>query len=122
MSQLDAAAGQNEVVDLSLLHVLLTLDFIGEIAFGTDLHALAQGPDCRILKNFETILPELMKCGLFPLRAKVPILKSTRKMHEAIAELKTMAQKAVKNARGGTAQRKDAKEKSDKRIFEILAQ
>lgn len=121
MSQLDAVAEGNEVVDLSLLHVLLRLDFIGEVAFGTDLNTLPQGPGCRIMKNFDTVLPELMKCGLFPLRAKIPVLKSVREMQKAIAELKSI-QKAVQNARGNSAKEKDGKDNPGKRIYEILAQ
>ena len=41
MEYLDIAARDNTVVDFSSLHVLLTLDFIGEIAYGVDFGALA---------------------------------------------------------------------------------
>jgi hypothetical protein len=61
----------NTIADFSSLHVLLTLDFIGEVAYGTDFHALSRGSDCRMLQLFEIILPELMKCGLFPLERKI---------------------------------------------------
>ncbi|TLD37843.1 cytochrome P450 46A1 [Venturia nashicola] len=117
---LDQAASQNTIVDFSLLNTLLTLDFIGEVAFGIDLHALEQGNSCRIMKIFEIVLPELMKCGLFPLRAKIPVCKSTREMHRAISELRGMAAHAVESSRS-----KDdsllPQSKSEKRIFEILA-
>lgn len=96
---MDVVAEQNTVVDLSSLHILLTLDFVGDIAFGTNLHAISQGRDCRILQLFEIILPELMKCGLFPLRGRFPILQKTRLMYRAIAELRSMAEKAIKDAR-----------------------
>lgn len=102
-----------------MLHVLLTLDFVGEIAFGSELRALATGPDCRILRLFKTILPELMKCGLFPLRAKIPILQSTRDMHRAIQELRQMAEDAVLAAREADMA-KGTKEKPPRRLFEIL--
>lgn len=118
---LDSAAKNNTVVDISSLHVLLTLDFMGDIAYGTDLHAISQGKDCRIVQLFDTILPELIKCGLFPLRARFPVLEKTKHMYRAIAEVRTMAEKAVESAR----QRDDAShEESSKRprnkIFEIL--
>ena len=120
MNNLDTAAAQSEVVEFSVFNVLLTLDFVGEVAFGVDLHALEQGKHCRVLKIFDLVLPELMKCGLFPLRAKVPIFKSTRDMHRAIAELRGLAQHAVSTIR------KDddslfPQSKPGKRIFEILA-
>jgi cholesterol 24-hydroxylase len=110
-------------VDISSLHARLTLDFIGNIAYGTDLHAVSQGSDCRILHLFDMILPELMKCGLFPLRGKFPILQKTRNMYRAIAELRSMAQKAVETVR----QRDDASnggygKRPSKKIFEILAE
>ena len=109
-------------MDFSSLHVLLTLDFIGDIAYGVDLHALSQGSDCRILQLFEIVLPELMKCGLFPLRGKIPVLKNTRDMHRAIAELRCMAEKAVKNARQtDDASHEDYSKSPSNKIFEILA-
>ena len=115
---MDKAASSSEVVDFSLLNVLLTLDFVGEVAFGIDLHAIEQGESCRVMQIFQTVLPELMKCGLFPLRAKIPILQSTRDMHAAIAELRSMANNAVQKCR----QDDTPKGPSSKRIFEILAQ
>ena len=115
---LDKAASTSKVVDFSLLNVLLTLDFVGEVAFGVDLHAIEQGENCRVMQIFQTLLPELMKCGLFPLRAKIPILQSTRDMHAAIAELRSMANNAVQKCR----QDDTPKGPSSKRIFEILAQ
>lgn len=120
MNKLDVAAARGDVVDFSALNVLLTLDFVGEVAFGVDLHALEQGEHCRVLKIFDLVLPELMKCGLFPLRAKIPIFKSTRDMHSAIAELRAMAQHAVSTIR----KHDDSllpQSKPGKRIFEILA-
>ncbi len=68
-----------------------------------------------------------MKCGLFPLRAKFPIKKATRDMHAAIAELRAMATKAVKDARRKAATDEPSEstpktEKPRKRIFEILVQ
>ena len=60
----------------------------------------------------------MMKCGLFPLRAKVPILKSTRLMHRDIKKLRLMGYEAVRNART-TAEKGD---QDSKMIFEILAQ
>ncbi|KAI1507754.1 CypX, Cytochrome P450 [Pyrenophora tritici-repentis] len=114
---LDNAALNSRVLDISLLNVLLTLDFIGEVAFGIDLHAMEQGESCRVMQIFQTVLPELMKCGLFPLHAKIPVLKSTRDMHAAIAELRSMADHAVQKCReNDTPDSKPAK-----RIFEILA-
>ena len=121
MEYLDVAARDKTVVDFSSLHVLLTLDFIGEIAYGVDFSALAQGSNCRIMQLFETILPELMKCGLFPLRAKVPIMKKTRDMHSAIAELRRMAEKAVENTRLTANTSQETYTKKSKNIFEILA-
>ena len=113
-------ARNNAIVDFSSLHVLLTLDFIGDIAYGVDLQAISQGSDCRILQLLDIILPELMKSGLFPLRAKIPILKRTRDMHRAVLELRSMAEKAVENTRiiDGTSER--SKDPSNK-IFAILA-
>ena len=109
-------------MDLSTLHVLLTLDFIGDVAFGTELHALRDGESCRILQIFRDVLPELMKCGLFPLRAAVPIMKSTRVMHQAIRELRAMGLEAVENARAKGESDKGTEFEGSKRIFEILAQ
>jgi hypothetical protein len=97
--------------------VLLTLDFVGEVAFGIDLHAMEQGENCRVMQIFQTVLPELMKCGLFPLRAKIPLLKSTREMHAAIAELRSMASHAVSKCRENDT----SAGKPGKKIFEILA-
>ncbi|KAI2488236.1 CypX Cytochrome P450 [Pyrenophora tritici-repentis] len=114
---LDNAALNSRVLDISLLNVLLTLDFIGEVAFGIDLHAMEQGESCRVMQIFQTVLLELMKYGLFPLHAKIPVLKSTRDMHAAIAELRSMADHAVQKCReNNTPDSKPAK-----RIFEILA-
>jgi cholesterol 24(S)-hydroxylase/benzoate 4-monooxygenase len=110
-------------LDFSSLHVLLTLDFIGEVAYGTDLHALSQGSDCRMLQLFDIILPELMKCGLFPLGGKFAVLQETRNMYRAIAELRGMAEKAVENARRREATSKEERGKnSSNKIFEILAE
>ncbi|KIP07170.1 hypothetical protein PHLGIDRAFT_118327 [Phlebiopsis gigantea 11061_1 CR5-6] len=122
IDEVDAAAKTHAVIDLSTLHVLLTLDFIGEVAFGTELHALRDGESCRILQTFRDILPELMKCGLFPLRAAVPILKSTRVMHRAIRELRAMGLEAVEHARAKGESEKGTEFGGSKRIFEILAQ
>ncbi|KAI1161516.1 cytochrome P450 46A1 [Nemania serpens] len=119
---LGRAAATGEVLDLSQLNVLLTLDFVGETAFGIDLNALEQGSSCRVLSLFEEILPELMKCGLFPLRAKVPLCASTRRMHAAIAELRGMARSAVSGVRARDGSSLLPIEKPGKRIFEILAQ
>lgn len=120
ISLLDEAALKNDHVDMSMLNVLLTLDFVGEVAFGTNLHTLDEGPNCRILQLFDIILPELMKCGLFPLRAKVPVLKSTRNMHKACAELRGKAQEAIKNARADD--KLGQNDTKIKRIYELLAQ
>ena len=119
---LDAAASSGAIVDLSTLHILLTLDFVGDVAFGTELHALRDGESCRILQIFREVLPELMKCGLFPLRAKIPVMQSTRVMHRAIGELRDMAMKAVQNARAQEEGEKCGEYEGSKRIFEILAQ
>lgn len=121
MEYLDIAARDKTVVDFASLHVLLTLDFIGEIAYGVDFCALAHGSDCRILQLFDVVLPELMKCGLFPWRAKFPIMKKTREMHSAIAELRLMAEKAVKNTRDTDDGSYEGYNKRPKKIFEILA-
>lgn len=123
IQHLDGAAKSQKSLDFSELHILLTLDFIGDIAFGTELNALDQGADCRILQLFDAILPELMKCGLFPLRAKIPIMQKTRDMHKAIAELRTMAEAAVKNSRmdDNETDEKGATTSPGKKIFEILA-
>lgn len=118
---LDIAARDKTVVDFSSLHVLLTLDFIGDIAYGVDFHALAHGSDCRIMQLFDIVLPELMKCGLFPWRAKFPILRKTREMHRAVAELRLMAEKAVENVRHGADASQEKPSKIPKKIFEILA-
>ncbi|TGJ80719.1 hypothetical protein E0Z10_g8043 [Xylaria hypoxylon] len=120
VGQLDRAAETDSVICLSELNILLSLDFIGDIAFGTSFNAINQGPDCRIAQLLEMILPELMKCGLFPLRGKIPILQKTRIMNRAITELRNMVKDAVKDARRqGLAD--DGKTKPDKKIFEILA-
>lgn len=66
------------------------------------------------------ILPELMKCGLFPLRGKIPIFQKTRIMNSAIKELRDMAKDAVKDARKNDGP-DDGKSKPAKKIFEILA-
>ncbi|KAK5626570.1 hypothetical protein RRF57_002285 [Xylaria bambusicola] len=117
--QLDRAAETKSVIDLSGLNILLSLDFIGDIAFGTSFNAINQGPDCRIAQLLEMILPELMKCGLFPLRGKIPIFKTTRIMNRAITELRDMAKEAVKDAR--SKEIVDSDKKPEKKIFEILA-
>ncbi|KAL5536605.1 hypothetical protein ACEPAF_428 [Sanghuangporus sanghuang] len=117
---IDGAARHNSVIDLSSLHVLLTLDFVGEVAFGTQLNAIRDGDNCKILQIFQDVLPELMKCGLFPLRAKIPILRSIRRMHRGIKQLRIMAFAAVQNAR--SVDDKVGSEDGSKRIFEILAQ
>ena len=65
------------------------------------------------------ILPELMKCGLFPLRGKIPIFKETRIMNSEITELRDMAKEAVKDARSKEVV--DSDKKPEKKIFEILA-
>ncbi|KIJ48126.1 hypothetical protein M422DRAFT_248306 [Sphaerobolus stellatus SS14] len=96
---IDAAVQENTTLDLSVFHVLLTLDFVGEVAFRTELHAIRDGAGCRILQIFHNILPELMKCGLFPLRARIPIMKNTRAMLSSIKELRDLGHVAVRNAR-----------------------
>ncbi|KAI0864078.1 cytochrome P450 46A1 [Xylaria cubensis] len=122
MRQLDRAAQTNSVIDLSSLNIILSLDFIGDIAFGTSFNAINQGPDCRIAQLLEMILPELMKCGLFPLRQKIPIFKKTRIMNSAITELRNMAYDAVKDARrSDLTEDGSSKIKPGKKIFEILA-
>lgn len=118
--QLDLAAETGSSIDLSSLNILLSLDFIGDIAFGTSFNAINQGPDCRIAQLLEMILPELMKCGLFPLRGKIPIFQKTRIMNSAIKELRDMAKDAVKDARRDDGP-DDGKSKPAKKIFEILA-
>ncbi|KAI2636845.1 cytochrome P450 46A1 [Xylaria nigripes] len=118
--QLDIAARGDGAVDLSELNILLSIDFIGDIAFGKEFNAINEGRNCRISQLLEMILPELMKCGLFPLRGKIPIRKKTRIMNKAIAELRGMATDAVKNARKNDGS-EDGKVKPDKKIFEILA-
>ena len=122
VQHLDSAAQDGRVVDLSSLNILLSLDFIGDIAFGTQLNAIVEGPQCRISQLFEMILPELMKCGLFPLRGKVPIMKKTRIMNRAIAELRGMARDAIRNVRKTPeGQEICGATKPGKKIFEILA-
>ncbi|KAL9599267.1 MAG: hypothetical protein Q9219_003969 [cf. Caloplaca sp. 3 TL-2023] len=118
---LDGASADGKSLDFASLHVLLSLDFIGDIAYGVEFHALSHGLDCRISQLLEIVLPELMKCGLFPLRAKFPILKSTKEMHRAIAELRGMAEKAVESARHTADATNDNSNKRSKKIFEILA-
>ncbi|KAK3361716.1 cytochrome P450 [Lasiosphaeria ovina] len=117
---LDAAAGGNNPVDMSSLHVRLTLDFMGDIAYGVELDALSEGGECRIVKLLDTILPELMKCGFFPLRSKIPILARTREMHRAIAEIRMMAENAIQNARQNRGDSSESEEKPSNRIFDIL--
>jgi len=102
---------------------------IGDIAYGTGLNTLSQGPDCRILQLFEIVLPELMKCGLFPLRGKFPILRQTRDMYRAITELRGMAEKAIENVRGRNddSNNDEGKKgyngrKRSYKIFEVLAE
>ena len=119
IEEIDGAAKTKSMVDLSTLHVLLTLDFVGEVAFGSELNAIRDGTNCRIYQIFHDVLPELMKCGLFPLRSKIPIMKSTRIMHRGIKELRSMAYTAVQNARAADDKTKDGT--GSKRIFEILA-
>lgn len=70
------AATNNNIIDFSALNVLLTLDFVGKVAFGIDLQALEQGENCRVLQIFDIVLPELMKCGLFFLERKYPFLRA----------------------------------------------
>ncbi|KAF4586249.1 hypothetical protein EYR38_010524 [Pleurotus pulmonarius] len=117
---IDGATETGSVINLASLHVLLTLDFVGEVAFGTELNAIRDDEDCRTLQIFRDVLPELMKCGLFPLRAKIPVLESTRQMYRSIKELRTMAHTAVSNARSWNE--KAGFDSGSKRIFEILAQ
>jgi len=118
----DLAAQHNSLVELSSLNILLSLDFIGDIAFGTEFNAIAQGEECRISQLLEMILPELMKCGLFPLRGKIPVLRKTRIMNQAIAELRSMAETAIKTARQtDNVEEKGFPTKPGKKIFEILA-
>jgi cholesterol 24(S)-hydroxylase len=113
----------NTIVDFSSLHVFLTLGFIGDVTYGTDLHALPQGSDCRMLQLFEIILPEVTRCGLFPLRGKFAVLQKTRNMYRAIAELRGMAEKAMENARRREATpREECGKNSSNKIFEILAE
>lgn len=108
-------------MDISSLNVLLTLDFMGDIAYGVDLHALSQGKNCRIVQLFDTILPELIKCGLFPLRAALPILGRTRRMHRAIDEVRTMAVNAVESARQiHDATKGESENRLSNKIFDIL--
>ncbi|KAI4281959.1 MAG: hypothetical protein L6R38_003302 [Xanthoria sp. 2 TBL-2021] len=118
---LDIAARDKSVVDFASLHVLLTLDFIGDIAYGVDFRALTPGSVCRISQLFDIVLPELMKCGLFPLRARFPILQKTKEMHRAVAELRLMAEKAVENARHTADVSYENPKKRSNKIFEILA-
>ncbi|KAL8659388.1 MAG: hypothetical protein Q9226_000464 [Calogaya cf. arnoldii] len=118
---LDTAARDKRFVDFASLHVLLSLDFIGDIAYGVDFRALTPGTVSRIPQLLHIVLPELMKCGLFPLRAKFPILKQTREMHSAIAEMRLMAKKAVENARNNPDRSYENRKKSSNKIFEILA-
>lgn len=108
---------------MSWLHVRLTLDFMGDIAYGVDLDALSHGKDCRIVQLLDTILPELMKCGFFPLRAKLPILSRTRRMHRAIAEIRMMAEDAIRMARRNRAEHgeDDTGQRPNNKIFNILA-
>ncbi len=107
-------------MDFASLHILLTLDFIGDIAYGTDFQAMAQGSECRILQLLETILPELMKCGFFPLRKNIPILRATRNMYRAIAEMRTIAEKAIKDVRETEASAAPGPGTKHTKIFEIL--
>lgn len=108
-------------MDLADLHALITLDFIGDIAFGNDLQALTKGTGSRILQLLEIILPELMKCGLFPLRKTFPVLKQTRDMFRAITEIREMGDKAVGDARRNVDQEKTDNAGKFQKIFEILA-
>lgn len=110
-------------VDFASLNILLSLDVIGDIAYGANLNAISQGAGCRIMQLFDMILPEMMKCGLFPLRAKFPVMKKTRDMFRAIAELRGMADKAVEHVRHGDdcSNEKPGGTRSRK-IFEILAE
>ncbi|KAI1435478.1 cytochrome P450 46A1 [Xylaria sp. CBS 124048] len=121
--QLDNAIARGDgdgAVDLSELNILLSIDFIGDIAFGRDFNAINEGRNCRISQLLEMILPELMKCGLFPLRGKIPIRRKTRVMNKAITELRNLAYDAVKDARRDDGA-DNGKVKPDKKIFEILA-
>lgn len=95
---------------------------IGDTAFGKTFHAIAEGAQCRTMQLLDTILPELMKCGLFPLRGKIPLLKSTRDMFRSIRELRKMAENAIEGARKSDEPHADGRQKrSKKKIFEILA-
>ncbi|KAJ5701641.1 cytochrome P450 46A1 [Penicillium malachiteum] len=40
---IDSAAEDQVAVDLASLHILLSLDFIGDVAYGTEFHAIRQG-------------------------------------------------------------------------------
>ncbi|OCB90319.1 cytochrome P450 46A1 [Sanghuangporus baumii] len=121
IEEIDGAAKHGSLIDFSTLDVLLTLDFVGEVAFGTELNAIRDGENCRILQIFHDVLPELMKCGLFPLRAKIPIMKSTRLMHRGIKELRELAYIAVQSARASDDETKPESGTGSRRIFEILA-
>ncbi|CAF0756412.1 unnamed protein product [Adineta steineri] len=97
---------------------LITIDFLGEIAFGETFNALKLGKTCQIMQLLYSILPELIKCAVFPLRGQLPVLSETRKMHQDIKTLRRLCQESIRKTRN--VQDSDMSLNKN-RIFEILA-
>ncbi|KAL5513647.1 hypothetical protein ACEPAH_4046 [Sanghuangporus vaninii] len=121
IEEIDGAAKHGSLIDFSTFYALLTLEFVGEVAFGTELNAIRDGENCHILQIFHIVLPELMKCGFFPLRAKIPVMKNTRLMYLEIKELRELVYIAVQSARASDNETTLESSTGSKRIFEILA-
>ncbi|KAL1920359.1 uncharacterized protein VTP21DRAFT_736 [Calcarisporiella thermophila] len=117
LEKLDRAAEEDSVVDMSVEMILLTVDILGELAFGCRFDALKQSEDCEIMQLLRSILPELIKCAMFPLRGHIPILSVTRKMHQDIATLRALGERSVRDAR----ERLEKGGRVGNYIFEILA-
>ncbi|CAF1045876.1 unnamed protein product [Adineta ricciae] len=118
IEKLDLAIEQKKLVNISNEITLITIDFLGEIAFGQTFDALKLGENCLLMQLLQSILPELIKCAVFPLRGQFPILRVTRKMHEDIKKLRSICQASIKTAR--EMDESDRLFKKE-RIFEILA-
>ena len=118
MQKLNLAVDKKELIDISTEITLITIDFLGEIAFGETFDALKLGKNCHMMNLLQSILPELIKCAVFPLRGQVPILSDTRKMHQDIKKLRLLCQGSIIKVR--EAEQSDPSFNKN-RIFEILA-
>ncbi|CAF1534008.1 unnamed protein product [Adineta steineri] len=118
IEKLDLCAENKQIVDISIEMTLITIDFLGEIAFGETFNALKLGKTCQIMQLLYSILPELIKCAVFPLRGQLPVLSETRKMHQDIKTLRRLCQESIRKTRN--VQDSDMS-LNENRIFEILA-